>query len=134
MRTRLLVLTCASLLAACATGGPESRTITVLTRSAGQALVGASCVVHFGPQSFTVATPAVLPVGEAQGDLRVTCSKSGFRNSELYFRAGSTGGSSLGIGGGGGGAHLGLGLGLSFPLGGGRSDYPPTITLEMTPL
>ncbi len=134
MRTRLLVLLCASLLAACATGGPESRTLTVETRSGGQPLSGASCVIHLGPQSFTVSAPATLPVGEAHGDLQVSCNKSGYRNSELYFRAGSSSGSSVGIGGGGGGGSVGVGLGLSFPLGGGRTDYPPVVTLEMTPL
>ena len=134
MRSRLLVVMLVSLVGACATSGPESRTLMVDTRSAGQSLAGASCVVHLGPQSFTVTTPATLPVGDARGDLQITCNKPGYRSSELYFRAGSSSGSSIGIGGGGGGAHLGVGLGLSFPLGGGRSDYPPQVTVEMNPL
>ena len=133
MRSQILVVSLISLLAACASGGPASRTLVVDTRSAGQPLPGASCVVHLGPQSFTVTTPATLPVGESRGDLQVTCNKPGYRSSELYLRAGSSGGSSVGIGGSGGGAHLGVGLGLSFPLGGGRSDYPPQVVVDMTP-
>lgn len=132
MRSRLLVVMLVSLVGACATT-PESKTLLVDARSAGQPLAGASCVVHLGPQSFTVTTPATLPVGDAHGDLQITCNKPGYRSSELYFRAGSSNGSSVGIGGGGGGAHLGVGLGLSFPLGGGHSDYPPHVTVEMNP-
>lgn len=131
---RSISLALLTLLAACATGGPDSRRLAIDTRSGGKAVPGANCVVHLGPQTFNVTTPVVLPVGEAIGDLQVTCNKAGYRTSELYFRATATGGSSLGIGAGGGGGHVGVGLGMSFPLGGpGRSDYPPQVTLELTP-
>ena len=128
----LLPVLLVSLLAACATGSPESRMLVVDARSAGQPLAGAGCVVHLGPQTYTVTTPATLPVGDAHGDLQITCNKPGYRTSELYFRATSSGGSSVGIGAGGGGGNVGLGLGMSFPIGGGHSDYPPRVTVEMT--
>ena len=134
MRNRSVVLLLISLLAACATGGPGSKTLAIDTRSGGQPLAGATCLVHIGADTFTVTTPVTLPVGEARGDLQLTCNKSGYRSAELYYRATNSGGSSVGIGAGGGGGNVGLGLGMSFPLGGRHSEYPPSLTVDMNPL
>ena len=134
MRNRPIVLLLSSLLAACATGGPASNTLAIDTRSGGQPLAGATCLVHMGADTYTVTTPVTLPVGEARGDLQMTCNKSGYRSAELYYRATNAGGSSVGIGAGGGGGNLGLGLGMSFPLGGGHSVYPARLTVDMSPL
>ena len=122
------------LVVACATNPSGPRMLAVETRSAGIAVDGAICTVQLGKDGLTVTTPALVPVGGAQGDLEVTCNKPGYRTSALRFSPVRSSGSSLGIGAGGGGGHVGLGLGMSFPIGGaGSSEYPPRVTLELTP-
>ena len=129
---RKVTLIAVSLLAGCA-GMSGSRTLQIDTRSGGQPLAGAVCQVNLGRERFDVTTPARMDVSQAQGDLQVVCNKPGYRTSELYYRATSSSGSSIGLGAGGGGGHVGLGVGLNFPLQTGRSDYPPQLTIDLTP-
>ena len=134
---RYLLLGLVGVLSACATGS-ANRTLQIDTRSGGQPVAGAICNVNFGREGYTVTTPATLQTGNAQGDLQVVCNKPGYRTSELYYRrsqqSGGFGGSNVGVGLGGGSGGVGVGVGLNFPLQlGGRSDYPPSLTIDLTP-
>jgi len=124
------------LLSACATG-PVNSGLQVETVSAGQALAGANCVVSHGGQSFTVLTPATVPVNSSGGDLRVWCEKAGYRTSELVLQAGVSNGwwgPSVGLGlSSGGYGRTGLGLGLSFPFFSPVRSTPGRVTVEMSP-
>ena len=120
-------------LAACATPGGD-KGIEIETSHAGQAITGAECTVTTGAGSWKVTTPGVAPVGTPSGDLRVVCDKSGYRTSEVVYRA--TPGSSnmsIGIGGGSGGGGVGVGFGFGIPIGQGRSNYPSRIVVDMNP-
>lgn len=125
------------LLSACATGS-GNHTVQIDTRSAGLPVPGATCLVNFGRESFTITTPATLQTGSVQGDLQVVCNKPGYRTSELYYRRMQSGGyggggPNVGVGLGGGSGGVGLGVGLNFPVQvGGRSDYPPNLTIDLT--
>ncbi|MEC5218345.1 hypothetical protein RCH09_003314 [Actimicrobium sp. GrIS 1.19] len=130
---RRLLLVPLVLLTACATS-PGNQTLQIDTRSGGQALEGATCIVNLGPDGYTVTTPATITVNGASGDLRISCNKPGYRTSEFYLRSGGGGGgTSVGLGAGGGSGNVGLGLGMSFPLGQQRADYPPRVTVNMNP-
>ncbi len=133
---RYILLLSVVVLSACATGS-GNRTVQIDTRSAGRPVVGATCLVNFGRERFTVTTPATLQAGNMQGDLQVVCNKPGYRTSELYYRrmqAGGYGGPNVGVGLGGGSGGVGLGVGLNFPIQmGARSDYPPNLTVDLTP-
>jgi hypothetical protein len=134
---RYLLLCLVAVVSACATG-VGNRTLQLDTRSGGRPVAGATCLVNFGREGLTVTTPATLSTGNAQGDLQVVCNKPGYRTSELYYRraqSGGYGGSNVGVGLGGGSGGVGVGVGLNFPLQlGGRSDYPPSLTIDLTPL
>lgn len=132
---RALLLLPVLLVTACITV-PGSQTLRIETRSAGQVLDGATCLVTLGREGYTVTTPATLAVGNVRGDLQVSCSKPGYRTSELYLRGtGGAGNPNVGIGASGGsGGHVGLGLGLSFPLQSAAPVYPPVVVLDMQPL
>lgn len=133
---RYFLLLFVVLLSACATGS-EIRTVQIDTRSGGRPVTGATCLVNFGREGFTVTTPATLQTSGMQGDLQVVCNKPGYRTSELYYRrmqAGGYGGPNVGVGLGGGSGGVGLGVGLNFPIQmGARSDYPPSLTIDLTP-
>lgn len=119
-------------LAACATTGSNGGNVAVEATSAGQQLVGASCLVSTGAGSWKVAPPATVPVGSANGDLRVVCNKSGYRTSEIVYKPSyGSPNSSLGIGVGGGGGHVGVGLGLGIPISLGAGGYPARVVVEM---
>lgn len=130
---RYLVLLWPFALAACTTAGSGNGNIAIETTSKGQAVAGANCVVSTGSGSWNVITPAIAPVGNAYGDLRVACSKSGYRTSEVIYRPSSPANSNIGIGIGGGSGNIGVGLGLGIPIGLGGSGYPTRITVDMNP-
>jgi hypothetical protein len=96
-------------------------------------------VVETGAGKWTVVTPGAVQVGAAAGDLRVVCTKPGYRSSEVIVRYGGSGGAAgtrvgVGIAGGvGSGSGVGISLGMGFPYSGGRRDYPSEIVVEMTP-
>jgi hypothetical protein len=124
-------------LAGCATGPAGNGSIAIDTVSNGQPLPGASCLVTNGSGSWNLTTPASAPVGSPAGDLRVVCTRSGYRTSEVVYRPSGGGygygGPNVGVGVGGGG-RVGVGLGLGFPIGGfGTPGYPSQITVEMHP-
>ena len=121
-------------LAGCATPGGRDGGIAIETTSAGQSLTGAQCSVVTDAGSWQVTTPAVAPIGAPRGDLRVVCDKSGYRTSEVVYRA--TPGRSnmtLGIGGGSGGGRVGVGFGFGIPIGQGSTTYPSEIVVDLTP-
>ncbi|NEX62600.1 hypothetical protein [Noviherbaspirillum galbum] len=131
MRYPILLLT--ALLAACATTGSNDGSITIDTRAGGQQLAGANCMVSTNSGSWNVVTPATVPVGSANGDLRVVCNKPGYRTAETLYRPAGSSGSSLGLGVGGGGGHVGVGLGIGVPIQLGSRGYPGTVTVDMNP-
>ena len=136
---RLLAMTIP--LGACVTP-PVNNDLGIETASAGQFLPGANCTVQTAEGSFSVVTPATVPVRNTLGDLRVVCDRPGYRTSEVLYRGlgyggygGYGGGPSVGLGLGGGGGNIGFGLGLGFPIGGAVASNPPSrIVVEMTPL
>ena len=143
MKMRILssvsTLTLTLALGACVTP-PVSNDLAIETASIGQFLPGANCTVQTVEGSFTVVTPATVPVRDTPGDLRVVCDRQGYRTSEVLYRGlgyggyGGYGGSSVGIGLGGGGGNVGFGLGLGIPIGGGANNSAPSrIVVEMTP-
>lgn len=136
MARRFLVPAILLALGACATSNPGSGAILIETTGNRQLLTGANCVASNNNGSWTFVSPATVNVGSASGDLRVVCSKPGYRTSEYVFRPTSQGsGASIGLGLGGGGGRVGGGVGLSMPIGGlGGGSYPPRITLDMSPL
>ncbi len=122
-------------LAACATPGTDSG-VEIQATHAGQAVADAECSVTTDAGSWKVKTPGTAPIGKPSGDLRVVCNKSGYRASEVVYRAtpGSGGSNmSVGIGGGTGGSRVGVGFGFGFPIGQGSSTYPSRIVVEMNP-
>jgi hypothetical protein len=124
----------ALLLAACATSGSNDGLVSIATASKGQALEGAQCAVNTRSASWTVMTPATINIGPGDGDLRIVCSKPGYRTSELILPPYSGGsGSSMGLGMGGGSGNVGMGVGLSFPLS-TNGWYPANIMVNMNPL
>ncbi len=131
MRHSILLLCFA--LAACATTGSSGGLITIETASGGQPLPGARCAVSTNAGNWNVTTPATVAVGSANGDLRVTCNKEGYRASEVLYRPSSPVGSGVGVSAGGGGGHVGVGVGLSFPVNLGGGTYPSRVTVDMNP-
>ncbi|MGE5650514.1 hypothetical protein [Noviherbaspirillum sp. UKPF54] len=132
MRHLILLLTMT--LAACATTGSGGHGLSVETVSHGQAVVtGANCTVSTGGASWNVITPATVPIESAGGDLRVVCSKPGYRTSELIVKPSSPVGSSMGVGVGGGSGNVGVGVGLNFPIRMGGGGYPSRVTVELNP-
>jgi hypothetical protein len=137
----LSMLTMTLAVGACATP-PVSNDLGIETASAGQFLPGANCTVQTVEGSFTVVTPATVPIRNTPGDLRVVCERQGYRTSEVVYRGmgyggynGYGGGPSVGLGLGGGGGSVGFGLGLGFPIGGvANNGAPSRIVVEMTPL
>lgn len=138
----LLTMTMTLALGACVTP-PVGNDLVIETASAGQFLPGANCTVQTTEGSFTVVTPATVPVRNTPGDLRVVCDRQGYRTSEVLYRGlgyggyggyNGYGGSGVGIGLGGGGGNVGFGLGLGIPIGGGVNNSAPSrIVVEMTP-
>ena len=129
---------------ACATP-PVNNELGIESASGGQFLPGASCTVQTAEGGFTVVTPAIVPMRNTVGDLRVICNRAGYRTSEVVYRGlgynggyggyGGYGGPSVGLGLGGGGGNVGFGLGLGFPIGGvANNNAPSRIVVEMTPL
>ena len=135
---RLSIILTSLLLTACAGLPPYSGKLTVLTTTKSQPLDDATCVVETGAGRWTVQTPGLVTVGQPAGDLRVVCTKPGYRTSEVIHRnpVGRTGNSRVGVGvaGGSGGGGLGISLGMGFPLGGWGNDYPQQVVVDMTPL
>lgn len=135
---RTLILLSILYLSGCATVPGSGMQID--TVSQGQALPGASCNVSNAGQTSIVTTPAVVPMPNRYGELRVVCDKPGYRTSELILQdvPGSGGfgwpGSSLGVGiSGGSGGRVGMGVGLSFPFFSGEAGMPRRVTIEMNP-
>lgn len=121
-------------LAACSTTGPNGGNISIETTSRGMVVSGASCTVNTNSGQWNVLTPAVAPVGSANGDLRVVCNKPGYRTSEVIYRPSSASNSNVGIGIGGGSGNVGVGLGFGIPIGMGGGTYPSRITVDLNPL
>jgi len=117
----------------------SSGKLDIRTTVASQALTDAHCVVETDAGKWTVVTPGAVQVGAAAGDLRVLCTKPGYRSSEVIVRFGGSGSAAgtrvgVGIAGGvGSGSGVGISLGMGFPFSGGRRDYPSEIVVEMTP-
>jgi hypothetical protein len=128
---RYLVLIWTFAIAACATMGSGNGNIAIDTASNGQPVTDANCEVRAGSGNWNVITPATAPVGNTYGDLRVVCSKSGYRSAEVVYRPSSPSNSNIGIGIGGG--HVGVGLGFGIPISFGGRAYPSRITVELTP-
>lgn len=128
---RYLILLAPFALAACATTGSGNGMVSIETASNGQALPGASCSVSTGAGSWNVTTPATAPVGSPSGDLRVVCSRNGYRTSEVVYRPSSPMNSNIGIGVGTGG-RVGVGLGFGIPIGLGGGGYPSRVTVDMS--
>jgi hypothetical protein len=135
MRHSILLVTAmlGTLLTACATTGSDDGSVAVETRVGGQELVGANCVVSTNSGSWNIVTPATVPVGSANGDLRVVCNRQGYRTAETLYRPSSSSGSSVGLGVGGGGRNVGVGLGMNLPIQLGSRGYPGRVTVEMNP-
>jgi hypothetical protein len=122
------------LLGACATGGSDDGLVSIATASNGQAIAGAQCTVNTRSASWTIVTPATIDIGPGNGDLRIVCTKPGYRTSELILPPYVDGsGSSVGLGMGGGSGNVGMGVGLSFPLG-TNGWYPANIVVNLNPL
>jgi hypothetical protein len=132
---RYLVIALPLLLAACATPGTDSGNVSITTATNGQQFGDASCVVTTRSGTWNIVTPATLPLGRSDGDLRIVCQKPGYRTSELILPPySSASGSSVGFGAGGGSGNVGMGVGFSFPLSGGAGYYPSPIVINMNPL
>lgn len=131
MRCSILLLT--AVLAACATTGSDNGNVAIETRTGGQQLAGANCVVSTNSGSWNVVTPATVPIGSPNGDLRVVCNKQGYRTAETLYRPSTSSGSSVGLGVGGGGRSVGVGLGMSVPIQLGSRGYPGNVTVDMNP-
>ena len=129
----------ALMLSGCAELPVSSGRLDIRTTAASQPLTDVHCVVETGAGKWTVLTPGAVQVGAAAGDLRVVCTKPGYRSSEVIVRFGGSGGAAgtrvgVGIAGGAGsGSGVGISLGMGFPFSGGRRDYPSEIVVEMTP-
>lgn len=133
-------LVATALLASCASTPPFDGRVQVFTTTGSQPLPGADCVVETGTGVWNVSTPGVVTIGEPKGDLRVVCSKQGYRSSEVVFRNGTTNQGSgaprvgVGVGGGFGGySSMGVSLGFGFPVSGSGTTYPARVIVEMTP-
>lgn len=135
---RVSIILTSLLLTACAGLPPYSGKVAILTTTKSQPLDDASCVVETGAGRWTVQTPGSVTVGQPAGDLRVVCTKAGYRASEVIHRRNSSSGSSgsrVGVGvAGGSGGGMGISLGMGFPLGGWSNDYPQQVVVDMTPL
>lgn len=134
---RISIILITLLLASCVGLTPYSGKVGILTTAKSQPLEEATCEVETGAGRWTVQTPGLVTVGQPAGDLRVVCTKPGYRTSEVIHRnpGGRTGSSRVGIGvAGGSGGGMGISLGMGFPVGGWRNDYPQQVVVDMTPL
>jgi hypothetical protein len=131
---RHLILLLPSAIAACATTGSGDGSISIETTSRGKPLPAVHCMVSTNAGNWNVTTPASVSVGHTRGDLRVVCSKDGYRTAELIFKPSNGLGSNVGVGVGGGSGNVGVGVGLNFPIGLGRNTYPSRVTVDMNPL
>lgn len=122
--------------AGCATTESDNGRIQIETGSKGQPLTAARCIVKTDGATWNLKTPAEVVITVADGDLHVACTKSGYRNGEIVYKATSGAGlpsmGSSGVGGGG----LGLGLGTTFPpnVNDKGTAYPNRILVEMDSL
>lgn len=135
--------TLVTLLVGCASQpSPPAGQVQLVSTAQGKPLLGAACVVSNLSGSWNVQTPAIVIVGEPNGDLRVVCDHPGYRASEVIYRLpGSTVSHSgtrvsVGVGGGSFGSASGIGvsMGFGFPLGSARQRYPAQLTVDLTPL
>ncbi|MDB5796814.1 MAG: hypothetical protein JWP36_716 [Paucimonas sp.] len=142
----LHLLTTALLLAGCASNPANqagSGNVEILAVSQGQAVAGAQCVAANAAGRWDFTAPATLQTGAPAGDLRVSCSKPGYRSSEVLYRPGPYSGvggggyPNVGVGVGGGSGGVGVGFGFNLPIGGtggaSAGGYPPRIVVEMNP-
>lgn len=138
------ILISVALLAGCASQADTTNqgNVEVLTVSKGQAVSDTVCTLNTVTRRWdNVRPPTVVPVGAADGELRVACRKPGYRDSEVLYRPSpySYAGNpnvGVGVGGGSGGGGVGVGFGFNFPIGGGAGPvggYPTRIMVEMTP-
>lgn len=131
----------ALVVAGCASNDVATRhsgNVAIDTVSNGQVLAGAQCVVTNLSGRWELSTPGVVALGAPSGDLRVVCSKPGYRTSEFVYRPApysAPGNPNVGIGVGGGSGNVGVGLGFNFPVGGSRhrAAYPERIAVQMHP-
>ena len=129
---RDLTLLSIVLLAGCATTGSDDGRIVIETRSQGQPLAAASCVVKTDGGTWKVTTPAEVVILVSDGDLHVACSKSGYSTAETVYKAPpGVGLPNMGSGDGGGG--IGLGPGMNFPTSVTNKSgaYPSRVTIEL---
>lgn len=140
---KALTLLCGVMLAGCATQSDQAANqgnVEILAISQGQAVTDAHCTVNTVSRRWDdVRPPTVVPVGPADGELRVACRKPGYRDSEVLYRPSPysyAGNPNVGFGvGGGSGGVSGVGFGFNFPVSGSGpvGGYPSRIAVEMTP-
>lgn len=135
MRSRAILTALAALLAAgCATTDSSDGLVSISTASGGQTMEGAQCAVNTQRGAWTIVTPATIDIGPGDGNLRIICTKPGYRTSELILPpyAQATG-SSFGFGMGGSSGNVGMGMGLNFPLD-TNGWYPSSVVVNLNPL
>jgi hypothetical protein len=127
---RHLALLFVVLLAGCAATGAGDGRISIETRSRGEPLTAARCVVKTDGSTWKLTSPAEVVIAVADGDLHVACSKLGYRTAEVVYKA-PPGVGLPSMGGGAGG--IGLGPGLRFPprIGDKSAAYPSRVMVEL---
>jgi hypothetical protein len=119
------------LLTACASGFGDEQ-VTIATAANGQEFSGANCTVQTNSRAWNVTSPVTMAI-PTNGDLRIVCSKPGYRTAELRMPPIGQSGSNVGVGMGGGSGGVGVGLGFSLPVSSGGGNYPPRILVNMSP-
>jgi len=132
MRRVVTVIVLPLLLAACATRIPDQGEVSITTAANGRQFDGARCIVATESGSWQVVTPAKLTLQYGQGDLRVACSKQGYRASELILPpyAPLPGAGPVAAADGDGG-NIGLGASYNFPQMGSDNYYPTRVVVSM---
>ena len=129
---RHLALLLVALLAGCAAMGSGDGRISIETRSQGEPLTAARCVVKTDGGTWRLTSPAEVVIAVADGDLHVACSKPGYRTAEVVYKAPPGVGLPT-MGGGAGGGGIGLGPGVSFPIriGDKSAAYPSRVMVDL---
>ncbi|PUA18961.1 hypothetical protein [Glaciimonas sp. PCH181] len=128
----MLPLLSVVLLAGCATPEGNNGRIVIETRSQGQPLAAANCVVKTDGGTWKLTTPADVVIAVSDGDLHVSCNKRGYRSAETVYKApAGIGLPSMGNSAGGGGIGLGQGMSLPMNVSDKNSAYPNRVTVEL---
>ena len=128
----MLPLLSVMFLAGCATTEGSDGRIVIETRSQGQPLAAATCIVKTDGGTWKLTTPSDVVIAVSDGDLHVSCNKQGYRTAEAVYRApAGIGLPSMGNSPGGGGIGLGHGTSLPINVGDKNSAYPNRVTVEL---